>query len=251
MSGHQFCLPFRGDTRNLRSTSPIDEPNEVEARQIMVKNDALLCISLFSSFFLSFFYAEQDGEGLVGRETSTVLRQTLGARAVILVARQRALCYHGCPSLARQSRTRQGTGINVSRPVYKYFTRAEMVPLHLHRADILSPFKRKKTRRIVKSLAFSTRLAVIQIQLLLFARARPRFPFRSPLSSSSGLLSFSPLERTDGRKKLKETRDSPLTAAFNLSKLARVSGTGPKCITILSRRWSESMASRRAMKMPV
>lgn len=144
MSGHQFCLPFRGDTRNLRSTSPIDEPNEVEARQIMVKNDALLCISLFSSFFLSFFYAEQDGEGLVGRETSTVLRQTLGARAVILVARQRALCYHGCPSLARQSRTRQGTGINVSRPVYKYFTRAEMVPLHLHRADILSPFKRKK-----------------------------------------------------------------------------------------------------------
>lgn len=142
MSGHQFCLPFRGDTRNLRSTSPIDEPNEVEARQIMVKNDALLCISLFSSFF--FFYAEQDGEGLVGRETSIVLRQTLGARAVILVARQRALCYHGCPSLARQSRTRQGTGINVSRPVYKYFTRAEMVPLHLHLGRIFYPRLKEK-----------------------------------------------------------------------------------------------------------
>lgn len=97
---------------------------------------------------------------------------------MILVARQRALCYHGCPSLARQSRTRQGTGINV-RGQFTNISRAlkrEMVESQVfHRT--LSPFQKNSTNRKIAcffNVSNGWPLFKYTRELLLFARAHTR-----------------------------------------------------------------------------
>lgn len=194
-----------------------------ERRQIMEKKDALL-----------YFFA-RSGTSRGTRRARTVLRQTLRARRYLSLDNAHCVAPFACSTISNETGT---TGTRNGQLQIFHARENVQQPRNSNLPpNILYMYPRlKKIPRIVKLLVPPT---FLNNGAPLFKYTRANFYYLLATAFPSLLL----VELTEGRKRLLLL---PLTAAFSLSKLARVSGTGPKCITILS-----PVVSRRAIKMPV